>query len=360
MESLPASTTGPDTLNCSASKRRASRRRLLFRRIGPGEVWKSTGSYNNCSHGNSRNRTAQEISTTIREAALRTPPTERQKHHVEATAIEALIRELKDIAERLELPSLRWKTLPSGVKSDILVQRVDTHAPELWVALQIKSGTCGPTGFTKFHSTAGYVMPTVCLALHDGAIVERLLFPYTLTRKAVYITSGWASRDPAVEAAKITPEALLQYLLAVPASEQRTRAFWIYGEGHAAPLTARGLQVQQFSELLLGHDVEAPRSQNTALSAHVPLDDTRVAVSFKTATSTNDGTGFFFGIGRHRDVSLYLVGFRDPQGQMASLGVIPASAVPWKKKGSYYWSPTKPFAGTLNITTGEQLRAALR
>lgn len=329
-------------------------RRLRFRLIGE-QTWKPTGQYCSCKAGDSRNMTPDEKAAIHRAVMLNVPKAERQRNNFEADAIQALIVALKDITDRGG-PSLTWKTLPDGLKADVLVQRNDTKTPELWTAVQIKSGI-RTGGRTQFVRTAGYKFAVICISVVRGAIKELLLFKNTLSHNSVHITSDHPSADPDVEAAKTTTEGILEYLFSVPTSEQKLRNDWVYGPGQTASKAARGLQVQEFVEKLLGEEVISPWEQNTATDAIIAGNN----VSFKSATPNRKGYLFPLSAAPdHEKVKVVIVGFRDQYDQIASLGVLSASVIPWKTLKYYCWGPKKTFDGTLNITTKDQLLAALR
>lgn len=338
---------------------RPSERKLLWRRLG--QQWKPTITYSNCRKGGTKNLTHRERAEINRATKLLMPPDERQVIHVEEEAITALRQELLVAAERLGLPSLRWKSMPTGLKADVLVQRADTATPDLWTALQIKSCTHKSKGQMMFTKTAAYEIPLLCLSIDEGNIAERLLFKTVIRRKAVYIHHGKRSRDSEVEAAKTTSSQVLRFIAGIPSAEQRTRNEWVYGPGQCNATVAIWLEVQNYCEALLGEELKAPSAQGTPVHAYASIDGKRVAISFKMATPRGPGFQINLGATKHDKVDVFVVGFRDASDKVAYLGVVRATSIACTKKfGSYYWSSTTPFAGILDITTGEQLRAALR
>lgn len=336
-----------------------SARHLLFRLVDDTK-WSKTSTYSSCRNGGNRNQTIEEWSRNIRAAKLLIPEEERQKHWVEAASLTALRLELEEFAQFYGLVPLRFKSVPDTLKADVLVQQGRTKTPSLWTALQIKSCVYKYDGSMMFGETTGYSMPVLCLAWDKdrNKVMQRLLFPETMIRNSVSIVHDKISRDSDVQAAKISVQEIYMFLVRISAAHQRDRAYWVYGDGQAPPLAAQGLEVQLFCERLLGHEVVSPWEQNMAVDGFVFLYGDSIAVSFKTATRNGDEYQFALNAApQHEKVQAIVVGFRD--GPVVSLGVMSASEIEWDKT-NYHWGPAKPFKGVLNVTTGVQLRAALR
>lgn len=342
---------------------RTGNRKLRFRRVGK-QQWLLTGAYRCCRSGNTRNRTPEEKSESSRASKLLIPIGERQTNHLESDAIIALMSELSEVAVRQKRPHLRWQAVPDGLKADVLVQQGDTCTPHLWTAIQVKSCTGKQEGLMEFGKTAGYKMPLLCLAVNGDTISERLLFKTELPidQNWIVIRHGKPSGNPLTESAKTTSDAIYEFLAGIPTSAQCNREYWVYDSAQSSPFTFRGLEVQRFCESLLGCQVESPWEQNTAVDAYINVDKVRIAVSFKTATYKPRGLGSYYfplkAATNHHEVNVVIVGFRANE-HVVSLGIMPASAVNWNL-ATYCWGNVKKFHGELNITTGVQLRSAVR
>lgn len=338
-------------------------RHLLYRRIGAND-WFPTGSFDNCRYGHSSNKTHEQRSAIMKQLAFHVPYEQRQKHWIEARAIELFMEEVNTFVHVQQLAPVRFKFVPDGLKTDVLVQMANTEQPALWIPLQVKSCTVTARSHIRFGRTRGYNMPVLCLALSTDrkSIVARLLFKDTLAQRyeGTAATLNMQSQDPVVEQAKMPLDSIYQFLAAFPLDKMRTRNFCVYGEGQAAPLAARGLKVQQFLENILGYEVESPLEQETAVDAILVVDNRRIMVSFKLA-SVEKGYLYFSTCAApgHENVQLMIVGIRDSSGDVTSLAVMHASEVDWDLT-KYMWSARRLFAGITGITSCQHLLDVIR
>ena len=334
----------------------STRRHLRYRRLGEA-CWRTTGTYSDCLNGKTCNKTPEEAKAKMKASHLLIPPELRQQHYLEERAFRAAREELDLHADYIGKPRLRWLSLPDGLKADGLVQMSDTTNPNLWTAVQIKSSSHARK--FAFNRTAGYSMPLLCLAFHGAKIQEWLLFDYPLERKTITVTLGCKSQHVDVERAKTTVAHVYEFLTQFPAVNQRKRDYWVFDRSQTSDHIFRGLEVQSYCEKLLGSWVESPWAQGMAIDAYITLDGVRIAISFKSATPQKAHYSFGLGVApNHKEVQVFIVGFRE-NDRVTSLGVMAASAIDWAKT-AYCWSTRKPFAGIVNIRTGDQLREALR
>lgn len=213
----------------------------------------------------------------------------------------------------------------------------------------------------RFNHTSGYEIPLLCVAIADNQVREVLLFDRPLQFRRISICHNVISRRADVERAKSTVGQVYAFLEAFEDTRKNTRDAFVFGARQAGPCTARGLEVQRFMEQLLGYWVTSPALQGTAVDGMVELGNGWIALSFKSAGQTGQHS-YRFRLGsasNHHEVQLYVVGFRHPRGPVCSLGVVSATAVNATTR-EFTWGPHKPFPGVLNITTRDQLQAALR
>lgn len=317
---------------------------------------KLTGMLADVLNGNTRNRSAKQKAATNRAAAIRVPVAERQQNFKEAQLIRAFVDLMDKFISEHELTRIEWVYQFDGLRSDLLYRFLN-DPPGDHHALQFKM--CTFKRNMCFAKTNGYVdMILICGGLtKENIIKELLVFTKPLQQKQIWATHGHVSADPEVQAARTMT--LEQIYDAMRASPLKSRDEWIYGPGQSlATCITTGFKVQQLFERVLGVWVAAPAEQNQAVDAY--LGD--CAVSFKTATPHHK-VGFIFKTGRSKNtahvVDVIVVGFRNEQHEMTSLGVMSPMSVDWDKT-VFCWGLTKPFPGTLGLTTRDDLLDALR
>lgn len=316
---------------------------------------KLTGRFADVKNGHTQNYSTLEGIEIRRAASLRVPPDQRQQNRKETRLIQAFITLINVFIRDSGGIRVEWMYQFDNLKSDLLCRFVDDQQG-LFRALQFKMSTFKRN--MMFHKTNGYAnMILVCGGLDEQNVIKELLvFTEPLQRKSISVTSGYDSSDPVVQAARAMT--LPKIYEAMRLSVLKSRDEWVYGhEQSMSTSTTVGLMVQQLFERILGVWVTAPVEQNQAVDAYLG----GCALSFKTACACGNpkGGGFLTGKAKNsKDVDVIVVGFKT-NGLMTSLGVMSQTSVD-RSKSAFYWGLTKPFPGTLNLTTRDGLLFALR